>query len=154
MDAAQKELPLAPANAMPDLAAEGAVWLIAFLAAHPDGPGPGGAWPGRKICEQVGRPFDEKSRRQLRAFREAAGAVIVSGPRGYQHVSHCSIDDRQHAAEIRLGQGRKMASEALRELRALQVLRKLSATPPPVGRDAVAEPPRDGREPVATTRQN
>lgn len=130
MNTAQSELPLSGSKNMPELAAEGAVWLIAFLAANPEGPGPGGAWPGRKICEQIGRPFDEKSRRLLRAFRESAGSVIVSGPRGYQHVSHCTVEDRRKAAEIRLAQGQKMARDAIRELRALKALAAISRTPP------------------------
>lgn len=123
---AQTELPLDAPDRSPDLAADGAAWLTAFLAANPAGPGRGGAWPGREICRAIGRPWNERSRRRLRAFRALAGPIIVSGPDGYQHVLHCSLSARRRAAEIRLAQARRMAREALRELRALHAAAAIS----------------------------
>lgn len=126
---AQSELPLEGPGALPDRAEEGGAWLAAFLMAHPKGPGKGGAWPGRSICAKIGHPWNESSRRKLRAFREAAGRVIVSGQYGYQHAAHADLDTRRHAAARRLAQGRKMASEAISELRDLDGARKLLAKP-------------------------
>jgi len=128
MITAQAELPLDGPGPMPDLVAEGGAWFAAWLAAHPKGPAKHGAWPGREICRRLGRPWNEANRRKIRAFRESAGSIIISGPAGYQHVMHCPLDARKAAAKIRLAQGRKMADEALRELNALAMFEHLSAT--------------------------
>ncbi len=126
MAEAQSELLLSDPSALADQVEKGSAWLLAFLIANPKGPGPSGAWPGREICSQIGIVWNEKSRRKLRAFREAAGPSIVSGPHGYQHVEHTPISVRRQAAQIRLTQGRKMVTEALRELRALTALESIA----------------------------
>lgn len=113
----------------PTLLVEGAAWFSNWLLAHPDGPGPGGAWPGRAIASAIGRPWSEATRRLFRAYRNSAGPLIVSGPAGYSHVRHTPLEARAQAARVRLAQARKMAREAIRELRALDAAGAISGTP-------------------------
>lgn len=124
MPISQSELPLNDPG-LPDNLEAGAAWLAAFLMAHPKGPGRGGAWPARSICRHLGKPFSEANRRRLRAFREAAGRNIVSGPNGYQHVRCADLETREIAARIRLSSARKMSREAIAELRALSAAKAL-----------------------------
>lgn len=97
----------APAPA--DLAHDGAVELAKFLLRSPDGPGKSGGWSAAHLCRAFGLPPTDSNKRKIRAFAEAAGPVIVSGPgTPYRHRAHCTAADIRDAAEPLISQGRKM----------------------------------------------
>lgn len=48
------------------------------------------------------------SPRFVRAIAEAAGNQVVRGPRGFNAIEKCSLDEIEHCAAIAEGQGTKM----------------------------------------------
>ena len=116
---AQFHLPLED-SASDENKAAGSAALVALLTAHPDG------LTGQQIARLTGREWNEKTRRVIRRYREAAGLLIVSGQQGYQLAAHCSVEDRSHAANQRLTKRQKMIKEALRELSALDALEAIT----------------------------
>lgn len=57
----------------------------------------------RQIKEHAGW-----AERTTRAVAEAAGVLVVRGPRGYNVLEACSVDEILHAAQIMDQQGTKM----------------------------------------------
>lgn len=51
--------------------------------------------------------------RFTRAIAEAAGDRVVRGPRGFNAIEKCSLDEIEHCAGIAEGQGMKMIQYAL-----------------------------------------
>lgn len=51
--------------------------------------------------------------RTTRAVAEAAGAEVVRGPRGFNVIEKCSLDEIEHCAGIAESQGKKMVAYAL-----------------------------------------
>ena len=55
--------------------------------------------------------------RSLREWAEQSDGRIISGNRGYRLIEHATPEERKHAANRLLSQGRKMTNRAIRILR-------------------------------------
>lgn len=76
-------------------------WLIETLKAR--------GWMTRKeILRYAGFAVTPHNERWVRALVEAAGADIVKGQQGFNHISNCKFDEITHAANQAISQGRLM----------------------------------------------
>ncbi len=58
-------------------------------------------------------PLTGWKERTIRGVAEQAGAEIVRGPRGFNAIEKCSLDEIEHCAAIAESQGKKMVEYAL-----------------------------------------
>lgn len=74
-------------------------WLQDYLRAH-------GQW--MKAAELVALTGDRLDDRALRALAEASAGAVLSGCRGYRHISSATAEEIARAADRLISQGRKM----------------------------------------------
>jgi len=67
----------------------------------------------RDLLIELGRPVNEDERRWLRKLAEES-YEIISGQRGYCHVSDATADEVNHACNALESQAGKMSARALR----------------------------------------
>ena len=58
-------------------------------------------------------PLTGWAERSIRSVAEQAGTEVVRGPRGFNVVERCSLDEIEHCAAIAESQGKKMVEYAL-----------------------------------------
>lgn len=59
----------------------------------------------------------DSNRRLVRAWAEAAEDEVISGQKGYRHISRCTPDEINHFSNWMLSQGKKMIRRALKTRR-------------------------------------
>ncbi len=66
-------------------------------------------WMTRKqILDFVGFHRTEHNLRWVRALAEAAGADVVKGQKGFNHISNCTPEEINHSANQSIDQGKHM----------------------------------------------
>lgn len=76
-------------------------WLIRTLQQH--------GWMTRKdLLRHINWPATDRNLRWVRALAEAAGAEVVKGQSGFNHVSNCTPEEISHAANQQIAQGKLM----------------------------------------------
>jgi hypothetical protein len=68
---------------------------------------------GKVICESLGWPDHENSRRRLRAVAEAHSKEILSGDAGYALLRNCTPEEINHAANRLKAQAEKMLQRSV-----------------------------------------
>ena len=66
-----------------------------------------------QVCHHLVLPVNESSRRMIRDWANASDDVI-SGQRGYRHVTHATADDISHFCNWMESQASRMQSRSIR----------------------------------------
>lgn len=76
-------------------------WLVKLLRQR--------GWMTRQdILRTLAWPATGNNTRWVRSLVSAAGAEVVKGQKGYNHIANCQVDDILHASNQEIGQGKKM----------------------------------------------
>lgn len=81
-------------------------WLVGLLKAR--------GWMTRQmILVEAGRTGGKYSERWVRALVSAAGAEIVKGQEGFNHLDNVTVEQGNHAADQSISQGQQMIEYGL-----------------------------------------
>jgi hypothetical protein len=61
-----------------------------------------------QILQEASLPATEGHKRLIRSWASAAGAQIVKGQQGFNHIANCRLEDLTHAANQSIAAGRHM----------------------------------------------
>ena len=82
---------------------------------------------GKELCEAIGWPDHENSRRKLRGIAEASNGVIISSNDGYALIGSCTPEEVRHAVARIRHQGRLMIARSIKIERAYHRYGKIEA---------------------------